>query len=74
MAIGRSSMEALKPMTIDALKAVARTIVAEQKGVLAADESGPTIKRRCEAIRLASTEENHRRIARLTGRAVAPAR
>lgn len=36
MAIGRSSMEALKPMTIDALKAVARTIVAEQKGALAA--------------------------------------
>ncbi len=48
-------------MNIDALNAVARAIVAQPKGILAADESGPTIKKRFDAIGLASTEENRRR-------------
>ncbi len=52
-------------MNIDALNAVAKTIVAKQKGVLAADESSPTIKKRFDAIKLESTEENRRRYREL---------
>jgi fructose-bisphosphate aldolase class I len=48
-------------MNIDELKAVASAIVAQQKGILAADESGPTIKKRFDAIKLECTEENRRR-------------
>jgi fructose-bisphosphate aldolase class I len=48
-------------MNIDALKSVAQTIVAKQKGVLAADESSPTIKKRFDSIGVESTEENRRR-------------
>ena len=48
-------------MDISALKSVANTIVAKQKGVLAADESSPTIKKRFDSIKLESTEENRRR-------------
>jgi fructose-bisphosphate aldolase, class I len=48
-------------MNIDELKSVANAIVAKQKGVLAADESNPTIKKRFAAIQLESTEENRRR-------------
>ncbi len=48
-------------MNIDELKSVASAIVAEQKGILAADESGPTIKKRFDAIKLDCTEENRRR-------------
>ncbi|HJV87712.1 MAG TPA: class I fructose-bisphosphate aldolase [Noviherbaspirillum sp.] len=48
-------------MNIDELNALARAIVSQQKGILAADESGPTIKKRFDAISLASTEENRRR-------------
>jgi fructose-bisphosphate aldolase class I len=48
-------------MNIDELKSVARAIVAEQKGILAADESGPTIKKRFDSIKLESSEENRRR-------------
>jgi fructose-bisphosphate aldolase class I len=48
-------------MNIDKLKSVANAIVARQKGVLAADESNPTIKKRFAAIQLESTEENRRR-------------
>lgn len=48
-------------MNIDELNAVARAIVAPQKGVLAADESSPTIKKRFESIKVESTEENRRR-------------
>jgi len=47
-------------MNIVEMKLVARAIVAKQKGVLAADESGPTIKKRFDAIKLESTEENIR--------------
>jgi fructose-bisphosphate aldolase class I len=43
------------------MKAIAQEIVAPQKGVLAADESSPTIKKRFAAINVESTEENRRR-------------
>ena len=52
-------------MNIDELQAVARAIVAPQKGVLAADESNPTIKKRFDSIKLDSTEENRRRYREL---------
>jgi fructose-bisphosphate aldolase class I len=48
-------------MNIDDLKSVASAIVAKQKGVLAADESSPTIKKRFDSIKVESTEENRRR-------------
>jgi fructose-bisphosphate aldolase class I len=48
-------------MNIDQLKSVANAIVAKQKGVLAADESSPTIKKRFDSIKVESTEENRRR-------------
>jgi len=48
-------------MNIDELKSVAKVIVAKQKGVLAADESSPTIKKRFDSINLESSEENRRR-------------
>jgi fructose-bisphosphate aldolase, class I len=48
-------------MNIDEINSVANAIVAKQKGVLAADERGPTIKMRFDSIKVESTEENHRR-------------
>ena len=48
-------------MNSDKLMSVARAIVARQKGVLAADESTPTIKKRFDPINVESTEENRRR-------------
>ena len=48
-------------MNIDELKSVANAIVAKQKGVLAADESSGTIKKRFDSIQVESTEENRRR-------------
>lgn len=48
-------------MNINELKSVAQAIVAKQKGVLAADESSPTIKKRFDTIQVESTEENRRR-------------
>ncbi|WP_310447518.1 class I fructose-bisphosphate aldolase [Thiobacillus sp.] len=48
-------------MNIVELKSVANAIVAKQKGVLAADESNPTIKKRFDSIQVESTEENRRR-------------
>ena len=48
-------------MNINELKTVAQSIVAKQKGVLAADESNPTIKKRFDAIKVESTEEIRRR-------------
>lgn len=38
-------------MNIDELKSVASAIVAKQRGVLAADESSSTIKKRFDSIR-----------------------
>ncbi len=43
-----------------ALADIAKQIVAPQKGVLAADESSPTIKKRFDSINVESTEENRR--------------
>jgi fructose-bisphosphate aldolase class I len=48
-------------MNSDKLRSVAKAIVAKQKGVLAADESNPTIKKRFDSIHVESTEENRRR-------------
>ena len=48
-------------MNIDELKLVAQAIVGKQKGVLAADESSPTIKKRFDSISVESTEEIRRR-------------
>jgi fructose-bisphosphate aldolase class I len=42
------------------LSTVARALVAPGKGILAADESGPTIKKRFDSIGLESTEDNRR--------------
>ena len=47
-------------MNIEELESVATAIVAGQKGVLAADESSPTIKKRFDTIQVESTEENRR--------------
>jgi len=48
-------------MDNDKLRSVARAIVSKGKGVLAADESTPTIRKRFDSIRVESTEENRRR-------------
>jgi fructose-bisphosphate aldolase, class I len=48
-------------MDIDTLKSVAKAIVGNGKGILAADESTPTIRKRFESIKVESTEENRRR-------------
>ena len=42
------------------LERVARAMVAKDKGILAADESTGTIKKRFDAIKLESTEEQRR--------------
>ncbi|MGI9302702.1 MAG: class I fructose-bisphosphate aldolase [Gammaproteobacteria bacterium] len=42
------------------LGSVARALVAKGKGILAADESSPTIKKRFDGINVESTEENRR--------------
>ena len=45
---------------LDELRTVARDMVAPGKGILAADESTGTIKKRFDAIEVESTEENRR--------------
>jgi fructose-bisphosphate aldolase, class I len=47
-------------MNIAELNVTARALVAKNRGILAADESGSTIKKRFDAIRVESTEENRR--------------
>jgi fructose-bisphosphate aldolase class I len=47
--------------TQDALQATIEALVQKGKGILAADESSPTIAKRFEAISVASTEEHRRR-------------
>ncbi len=42
------------------LVSTARAMVAKGKGILAADESSPTIKKRFDSIQVESTEENRR--------------
>jgi fructose-bisphosphate aldolase class I len=47
-------------MNIGELNAIARAMVAKNRGLLAADESSSTIKKRFDTINLESTEENRR--------------
>jgi fructose-bisphosphate aldolase class I len=47
-------------MAVNELEAIARSIVADHKGVLAADESTGTIKKRFDSIGVESTEESRR--------------
>ena len=47
-------------MNTSELSATARALVAKGRGILAADESTSTIKRRFDTIKLESTEENRR--------------
>ncbi|HEY7586740.1 MAG TPA: class I fructose-bisphosphate aldolase [Candidatus Deferrimicrobiaceae bacterium] len=42
------------------LESVARSLVAPGKGILAADESAPTIEKRFKTVNVSSTEENRR--------------
>jgi fructose-bisphosphate aldolase class I len=49
-----------KPMNLDELNKVARAMVAPGKGILAADESSGTIKKRFDAIGVESTEDARR--------------
>lgn len=52
-------------MNIDELDSVAQSIVAPNKGVLAADESSPTIKKRFASISVESTEQTRQRYREL---------
>jgi fructose-bisphosphate aldolase class I len=47
-------------MASNDLKSIAQAMVAPGKGILAADESFPTIKKRFDSINIESTEENRR--------------
>jgi len=47
-------------MDLDSLKTTAQALVAPGKGILAADESSGTIKKRFDAINVESTEDNRR--------------
>ena len=47
-------------MNIEALEATAKSLAAQGKGILAADESAPTIKKRLAAINVEATAENSR--------------
>ena len=47
-------------MDVQELERTARALVAEGKGILAADESTGTIKKRFDSIDVESTEENRR--------------
>jgi len=47
-------------MDLDTLRSNAQALVAPGKGILAADESGGTIKKRFDTIKVESTEENRR--------------
>ena len=47
-------------MNIGELNGIARAMVAKNRGILAADESTSTIKKRFDTIKLESTEENRR--------------
>lgn len=47
-------------MNLDVLSATARELVEPGRGILAADESSPTIKKRFDSINVESTEESRR--------------
>jgi fructose-bisphosphate aldolase class I len=52
-------------MKIEELERTARSLVAKGKGILAADESHPTVKKRFDSVGIESTEENRRRYREL---------
>jgi fructose-bisphosphate aldolase class I len=52
-------------MDLDAMRETARDLVAPGKGILAADESTPTIKKRFDQIGVESTEESRRQYRQL---------
>ena len=52
-------------MKIEELERTARALVAKGKGILAADESHPTVKKRFDTVGLESTEENRRKYREL---------
>jgi fructose-bisphosphate aldolase class I len=58
-------------MNLDALNAIAVKMVAPGKGILAADESSGTIKKRFDAIGVDNTEENRRDYREMLFRATA---
>jgi fructose-bisphosphate aldolase, class I len=47
-------------MTSRDLESVAQTLVSEGKGILAADETTPTLTRRFDTLRIQSTEQSRR--------------
>ena len=47
-------------MNLQALSKIATALVAPRKGILAADESSNTIKKRFDSINVESTEENRK--------------
>ena len=52
-------------MNEETLQSIAKKIVADYKGILAADESMPTAKKRLESIGLEPTEESRRQYREL---------
>src|SRR5258705_11884689 len=50
----------IEDMNKSEMQMTARALVAPGKGILAADESLPTIEKRFKAIQVAATEENRR--------------
>ena len=56
-------------MNRNELARIARAMVAPGKGILAADESSGTIKKRFDAIQLESTEEHRRSYREMVHRA-----
>src|SRR6185369_1879587 len=59
-------------MDVNELNAIARRMVARGKGLLAADESTGTIKKRFDAIGVANTPENRRDYRELLFRTAPP--
>src|SRR5881409_403589 len=57
---GAKSFVRRERMKIENLESIARKLVAPGKGILAADESSPTIEKRLKSISVPSTEENRR--------------
>jgi len=55
---GSSSSKEVIVITVSEMEVTARALVAPGKGILAADESLPTIEKRCKNSILPSTEEN----------------
>ena len=49
------------------LETTIRDMVQKGRGILAADESAPTVAKRFKAISVKSTEENRSRLAKFTG-------